>query len=130
MDKITKNMLNEYLAISNISKNLLSQRFSSAIVCGEFSELVLKYVIQEHSNNKTPRTHNFNSLLNVVLRTNTLNPQLTKDIQKLLRNAKIRSQLINLNYTNYRYKEVPRKWLNLIFTVYNYCVDIFYEINT
>lgn len=127
MDKITKNMLNEYLTISNISKNLLDQRFSSAIVCGEFSELVLKYIIQNYTNDKSQKTHNFSYLFDIIFKNKINNQQVIKYIQKLPKS--VRDQLMNFNYTIYRYKEIPVNKLNLIFTVHSCCVNIFYEIN-
>lgn len=62
-DNITLNLIAEYHHLSSFSVSLLNQKFVSAIVSGEFCEVLLKYVLSKYlSVSETPRTHNLKEL--------------------------------------------------------------------
>ena len=65
-DKITKDLVDEYFVISNISLNILSQQYVSAVLCGEFSEVVLKYLIKNYTKATFDKTHNLVALVSTL----------------------------------------------------------------
>ena len=125
MDNITKRMLGEFYILSAISKNFACHRYVSAVICGEFSELVMKYIIQEHSSAENVKTHNLYQLLGVVKRYSS--PEIRSGVQSIVDRIPqdVKIKLVNLDYTKYRYQEVPQDCLNAIFEVHRACLKLF-----
>ena len=82
MDNITRRMLGEFYILSAISKNFAYHRYVSAVICGEFSELVMKYIIQEHSSAENVKTHNLYQLLKVIKRYSS--PEIRPKVQSIV----------------------------------------------
>jgi hypothetical protein len=124
MDNITKRMLGEFYILSAISKNFACHRFVSAVVCGEFSELVMKYIIQEHSSAENVKTHNLFQLLKVIKRYSSpeVRPKVQSIVDRIPQNIKL--ALVNLDYTKYRYQEISQSQLDIIFEVHKACIKL------
>lgn len=124
MDNITRRMLGEFYILSAISKNFAYHRYVSAVICGEFSELVMKYIIQEHSSAENVKTHNLYQLLKVIKRYSSpeIRPKVQSIVDRIPQDIKIK--LVNLDYTKYRYQEVSQTHLNAIFEVHKACIRL------
>ena len=124
MDNITKRMLGEFYILSAISKNFACHKYVSAVICGEFSELVMKYIIQEHSSAENVKTHNLYQLLKVIKRYSS--PEIRPKVQSIVDRIpqKIKLALVNLDYTKYRYQEISQSQLDVIFEVHKACIRL------
>jgi HEPN domain-containing protein len=124
MDNITKRMLGEFYILSAISKNFACHKYVSAVICGEFSELVMKYIIQEHSSAENVKTHNLFQLLKVIKRYSSpeIRPKVQSIVDRIPQNIKL--ALVNLDYTKYRYQEISQSQLDIIFEVHKACIKL------
>lgn len=114
-DNITLNLIAEYHHLSSFSVSLLNQKFVSAIVMGEFCEVLLKYVLSKYSSvSETPRTHNLKELFLLLKRSS--NPNIRSKVQSLYDRISNQTQgiLSTTDYTQYRYKEISQNKLNAI----------------
>lgn len=118
-------MLEEYYTISNISMHILGQRFSSVVICGEFSELVLKYLIRNNSNSNVSKTHDLDQLFRILVATvRKQDKQRVKDIYNSL-SKEVKRFLKTVNYVSYRYSEAPKFVLSTIKEVYKACQELY-----
>lgn len=124
-DKITKDLINEYFAISNISLNILNQQYTSAVLCGEFSEVVLKYLIRKYAKGTPDKTHNLIVLLTVLNKKTGkgLGKKIHTITYKLPRKAII--ELRSFSYTQYRYNEISKRQLEALKEVFRVCQELY-----
>lgn len=124
-DNISKQMMEEYYTLSNISMHILGQRFSSVVVCGEFSELVLKYLIQNNSHSNVGKTHDLDQLFRILVATvRKQDKQRVRGIYNSL-SKETKRFLKTVNYVSYRYSESPRIVLTTIKKVYKACQELY-----
>lgn len=124
-DKITKDLIDKYFSISNISSYILNQQYTSAVLCGEFSELVLKYLLRKYTDNDFCKTHNLSFLFSLLNKSidRTLGKKVHSILDKLPRETIYELKFIN--YTNFKYKEIPEHQLDAIKQVFKVCQELY-----
>lgn len=127
-DKITKNLIDEYFIISNISLNILSQQYISAVLCGEFSEVVMKYLIRKYTKQEVEKTHNLSSLLSTLNK--IPNKRVSKNIHSITYKLphKTAFKLKSFLYTSFRYNEVSKSNLKALKDVYQVCLELYISL--
>lgn len=127
-DNITKRLLDEYFIASSVTVNVLNCRFFGVVVCGEFCELVLKYLLNNYSKSNSSKTHNLSKIFTQLNRTanNKLKSRVKFSYNKLSINTK--NTLRTIDYSKFRYCEAPKYVQNSIFEVFKVCQKLYLEI--
>lgn len=124
-DNISKDLVDEYFVISNISLNILNQQYVSAVLCGEFSEVVLKYLIRRYVKGSSDKTHNLVVLLSILNK--KTNKRMSSKVHSITYklSRKTINNLRSLNYTNFRYNEISERQLKALKEVFQVCQELY-----